>query len=324
MLQSALRVQMEMQRQLSYTMEQQRKLQLQLESHGQYIGSLLRSEGVLSASPPAAQKVSRGGKCAARSHSSSKLGPASRSASRTGQPIARLSPQAVMLGPGVGFAQPMCSTGSAAALGAAKPLQQQPLAFAQQQGHLQQQRWQAQKVQAQPGLQGPAAALTLSPADVDFLLLADFSGQPVAPSPQAAPPAEPSAPSQQALLQQRLPQFLPQAQHCLGSTLPTWAAMGRTMDAQPAGNGWMQASGGSLVQPAPEPSHMSHSSCATSNLEAAPGDVQPAAATVAVAQEAGSLPPSTQATAFDAAAWDSLMTDSGVFNQLLEDGGLLC
>jgi SHAQKYF class myb-like DNA-binding protein len=42
MLRSALRLQLEMQRQLSTTIEAQRKLQQQLEAHGRYIASLLR------------------------------------------------------------------------------------------------------------------------------------------------------------------------------------------------------------------------------------------------------------------------------------------
>ncbi|PRW20934.1 PHR1-LIKE 1-like isoform X1 [Chlorella sorokiniana] len=57
LLEAALRMQLEMQRQLSSTMEAQRQLQKQLEEHGRYIEGLLRSEGALSAKPATAAKA---------------------------------------------------------------------------------------------------------------------------------------------------------------------------------------------------------------------------------------------------------------------------
>ncbi|EFN56069.1 hypothetical protein CHLNCDRAFT_145560 [Chlorella variabilis] len=71
-LESALRVQMEMQRQLCCSMEAQRGLQMQLEAHGQYIAGLLRCQ----ARPPGHPTAAAGqatGSAKAGSRASSKL-----------------------------------------------------------------------------------------------------------------------------------------------------------------------------------------------------------------------------------------------------------
>jgi hypothetical protein len=226
LLEAALRMQLEMQRQLSSTMEAQRQLQKQLEEHGRYIEGLLRSEGALSAKPATAAKAaapSAKPRAAHRRSGSSCSVARPRTAGGTASPaldaslahvggpqppasLAQLPPLVLPVPP---LPPTWHAAHHAAALQQTVPLAQaavpsmpQQAVRAQQAQHAEGWLDQLLPVDDAQHAEQEAAATQLSPSDVDLLLAADSGSlqqllqQPCGPQPASQQQARHPAASQ--------------------------------------------------------------------------------------------------------------------------------
>lgn len=281
LLEAALRMQLEMQRQLSSTMEAQRQLQKQLEEHGRYIEGLLRSEGALSAKPAApATKAPPSGK-ARPSGATHRRSASASSAARTRASSGTASPV-------VEGSVPLSGT------------PQQLASFAQ--------------------LQAPPLPLPAPPLPPGWHALQPAAQQPAAPQAHAAPVSMPQQPQQAQQVQHAegwLDHLLPadEGQHAEQEAAATHLSPSDVDLLLSADSGALQAL---LHQPCAPPAaggtHQARRPAASQRSQMSDGTCMAPGG----AQQAQQP---TMGGDLDATMWESLLAESGVMHQLLAEGG---
>ncbi|KAL4451568.1 hypothetical protein ABPG75_007230 [Micractinium tetrahymenae] len=207
LLQAALKMQVEMQRQLSSTIEAQRSLQLQMEAHGKYIETLLRSEGSLPPKPAPKEA----GKARTASGRSTGSGRSGRTSGHQRTSSMRLEPSATA--PPVTEAAPIHRSNSAPAVAEAAPAAQ-PAAVQQEQPPL--------EAAAQPSAPPPP------PLQIEQ---AERNQAPPPPQQQQVPPAVPMHEQAAQRHLQPAPQAGPAPAPSLART-PSWQLQQKFMQQQ--------------------------------------------------------------------------------------------